>query len=828
MLSISAMSGGQGAYYTGLAREDYYLEGGEPPGLWEGKGAKMMRMDGQVDKEQFASLFSGFDARGNPLVQNAGGETRQPGWDLTFSAPKSVSVLWSLLPKEMGTQIRDAHMEGVKQACKYLEDEAGWTRRGKAGHIREKTGLVIGLFEHGTSRAGDPQLHTHALVLNIGVRADGTTGSIESKPLYEHKMAAGALYRAELAKQLELRLGLESRRVKTWFEVEGVDPKLIEHWSSRRAEIEAALEKSGFSSARASEMAAVTTRQVKQHVAREELFEQWQQHGEQSGWGTEKAQKLCLSSQRELDPPEVAKALAVRDALTEITSQNSYFAAKDLVRRTAEQAQGRGIGAREALDAAKEFLKDHAVSLGDSRGQPLYTTREMLELERGMLEKVEASRDRQSHQVGLPVREEVFHNHSHLRNEQKEAVNHIVAGQGSIAVVTGMAGTGKTTMLKAAAEMWKQAGFTVKGAALAGKAADGLSNEAGIESSTIARTLFLIEKGEAVFSKKTVLVIDEAGMVGTRQMAKLIDETEKAGTKLVLVGDARQLQPVDAGGPFGSIANRLGDVEMKEIIRQRDDWARQAVHDLADGNAENALSAFAERGLLSVSGDKPKARKALIEEWKTEGVKQPEKNLILTATNQDAVILNREAQALRRQEDLLSGEAVKTGGDSFYQGDRVVFTKNSAPRGIRNGRIGTIESMNSKDRAFEVRLDNGRSVSVPLDEYDHVKLGYAVTTHKSQGMTVENAFILTDESMQDRELSYVQGSRAKGTTRIFTTQAEAGPEQTRLSRMMNRSNQKQLALDILQVDIRLGIPSQTDSLTVSPSVSQGMDAGPSL
>ena len=207
MLSVSAMSGGQGVYYTALAREDYYLEGGEPPGLWTGHGAQVLGLLGEIDKEDFSKIFDGLDSRGRPLVQNAGHENRQAGWDLTFSAPKSVSVLWSLLPPEAGAIIRECQLEAVRKACQYLEDEAGWTRRGKAGAIREKASLIVGLFEHGTSRAGDPQLHTHALFMNLAVRHDGTTGTIESKPFYQHKMAAGALYRSELAAQLQQKLG---------------------------------------------------------------------------------------------------------------------------------------------------------------------------------------------------------------------------------------------------------------------------------------------------------------------------------------------------------------------------------------------------------------------------------------------------------------------------------------------------------------------------------------------------------------------------------------------------------------------------------------------
>lgn len=797
MLSVSAMSGGQGAYYTGLAREDYYLEGGEPPGLWQGRGAQLLGLKGQVDKELFSALFAGVDGRGVPLVQNAGSDSRQPGWDLTFSAPKSVSVLWSMLPKELGLEIRAAHIEAVERACGYLEDVAAWTRRGRGGHLREKAGLVIGLFEHGTSRAGDPQLHTHALVMNIGVREDGTTGGIESKPLYQHKMAAGALYRSELAMQVGRRLGLEIERVRSWFEVKGVSPELIEHWSTRRSEIEAALEKTGFNGARASEVAALNTRQVKEHIARETLFDQWQKHGQEAGWGPEAAQALCRERPIQHDPVAVAKALATKDALEEITSQNAYFAEKDLVRKIAEHSQGRGIGVYDVLDAAREYLAEKAIALTTERDLKLYTTPEMLALEKAMLAQVEASRGNSSHRVARPTVERALEGHPRLRDEQRAAVEHITAGEGSIAAVTGMAGTGKTTMLKAAADAWREAGFFVQGAALAGKAAEGLTAEAGIESATIAKTIFDWDSGRKPLTKKTILVVDEAGMVGTRQMAQIIEETETAGAKLVLVGDARQLQPIDAGGPFASIAKRVGEVTMTEIIRQEEGWARQAVHDLADGKAGKALRAFVERGQLHVEKDRPQARGALLTAWQCDGVEHPETNLILAGTRKDVAILNREAQELRREHGKLGDAFLKVGEEKFHAGDRIRFTKPSAPRGLRNGYFGTVTTIELNGQKVHVRLDNGRTVTVPLQEYNHVKLGYAMTTHATQGVTTQNAFVLTDESMQDRELSYVQGSRARGTTRLFTTEQEAGTELTRLARTMSESRQKHLATELL-------------------------------
>ena len=234
MLSISPpMKGaGQGDYYLELAREDYYTKGGEPPGEWYGEGAELLQVEGQVGEAELRNLLEGYSADGaNKLVQNAGDENRQSGWDLTFSTPKSVSTFWTASDTETRKLIEESQDKAVKAALDYVQEEAGFTRRGKGGEFIEEAKLTFAMFEHGTSRAQDPQLHTHVLALNIGVREDGTTGTIRSHDIFEQKMAAGAIYRAELTYQLEQSLGLISERDKSCFQLSGVPKELNEEFS---------------------------------------------------------------------------------------------------------------------------------------------------------------------------------------------------------------------------------------------------------------------------------------------------------------------------------------------------------------------------------------------------------------------------------------------------------------------------------------------------------------------------------------------------------------------------------------------------------------------
>lgn len=808
MLSISPpMSGsGKGDYYLNLCREDYYLEGGEPPGEWTGRGAEKLGLSGQLDKDQFRNVLSGKSPDGETeLVQNAGKENRQSGWDLTFSAPKSVSVAWSQSDGEIRKQIQESHREAVGKALEYLDETAGFTRRGRGGEEREATGLTIATFEHGTSRAQDPQLHTHALVLNVSTREDGTTGTIESKPLFQNKMAAGAIYRAELAAQLEKRLGLQAERKKSWFELKGVDQGLIDEFSKRRKEVEAALESSGFQSAQAAKIAALNTRGVKDHVPRDVLFSQWQEFGKEKGWGSAELQALTLQAKPNRDIG-LEKKEVVENAVNKITAHQSHFSERDLIRFSAEEAQGRGVGADDILRASRDHLKGSGeiVSLGKYRGEERYTTKEILQLESKMLERVAWTKAGAFLPASTRTVDSAVEASAGISPEQSRAVRHLTQSEGRIQVVSGMAGTGKSYMLGVTKQIWETEGYKVHGAALSGKAAQGLEEGAGIKSETIHKTLFDIRKGKLELDSKSALVIDEAGMVGTRQMAELVEVTERAGAKLILVGDAKQLQPIDAGGPFKAIAQKVGQVELIDIRRQKDSWAKEAIHSFSAGDAVRALEEYAKRGLVSVGEDRDDAMQLLVTDWKKQGVQNPKDNLILVGSNSEARQLNASAQEARFKDGKLGERSLRADGARFYENDRVLFTKNSRLYGVRNGQLGTVEAIDERSESASVRLDSGKEVKVSLKHYQDVRLGYAVTTHKSQGITAENTFILAGGAMQDRELTYVQASRAKGETRFYTDKLEAGENLSQLSRAMSVSHQKELASSVKNQAEKLG------------------------
>lgn len=792
MLTISkAIQAGQGEYYLALAGvDDYYTAGTEPPGYWLGRGAAALGLAGEVHREHFRQLLRGLAPDGDrKLVRNAGHD-RRAGWDLTWSAPKSVSVAWSQADPETRERIEACLRQAAAEGIAYLEAVAGISRRGEDGHRHEAARLVLAAFLHSTSRAQDPQLHLHTVLLNVAVRPDGTTGTLEPRGFYRHQMAAGALFRAELAARLETGLGLRARRENRAFELLGVDPELMAWFSKRRAQIEAELARLGQSGGRAAERANFATRAVKEARPREDLFAEWQRIGQEHHW-TAKDLAWLLAAAFPARRPDWERAAAGAEALAQLTASQSHFCHRQIVQALAECCQGRGLGASVVLELSQELLRSpEVVRLGEHGGEVHYTTREILALEKSVLA---TARTMQQGRHPLPAHwtDEAIARHPRLTDEQIRALRHLGAARGGLTLIHGMAGTGKSTLFAVAREVWTQQGLSVCGAALSGKAARGLEEAAGIPSTTLHRLLGALQDGDRVLDAHSVVVLDEASMIGTRQLARAVDCCARAGATLVLCGDARQLQAIELGGLFAALTDHFETSHLTGILRQREPWAREAVKKFASGHAPEAMLPYRQRGLVAELRHEVTAMDRLLADWAREALPDPAGNLMLAATTAEVNELNRRAQEERRHRGLLGDTPLGTGPDPLFTGDRVLFTRNAPALGVANGDLGTVQSATGPGIA--VTLDDGRTVTVPLGAYPHLRLGYALTTHKAQGMTVDRAFILTGGGLTDRELTYVQASRARDTTRWYI-----GHDLDEVTRRMTRSHQKQAAVNLGQ------------------------------
>ncbi len=375
-----------------------------------------------------------------------------------------------------------------------------------------------------------------------------------------------------------------------------------------------------------------------------------------------------------------------------------------------------------------------------------------------------------------------------LSDEQRAAVEHVTGGE-QIAAVVGFAGAGKSTMLAAAREAWERQGYKVHGAALAGKAAEGLEESSGIASRTLASWDYGWNAGRGGLGPKDVLVIDEAGMVGSRQLARFVGEVERTGAKLVLVGDHEQLQAIGAGAPFRAIAERTGFAGLQDIRRQREDWQRGASMDFARHRTGQGLAAYADRGGVSFSEDREGARGAIVRDYMADLERRPEGSRVAMAHRRvDVRALNEDIRTARQERgDLARGEEghgplgrertfrTNDGERSFAAGDRVVFLENNRDLGVKNGMLGTVTAV--EEGRLVARLDGKgrgdaeRTVSVALADYAAIDHGYATTIHKTQGATVDRSFVLASSTM-DRHLTYVAMTRHRDGAQLYAGRDE--------------------------------------------------------
>ena len=633
--SIGAVaSPAQGVSY--YERDGYYAR--EDPAhreasVWVGKGAEALGLEGTVDPDVFSGILEGAvpDGSGRRLGRRLGDGTigHRPGRDVTFSASKSVSLAALIGGDE---RIVAAHDAAVRRTLAWIEENVVETRTMDADSGRMvRTGdqkAVIAAFRHEVSRNLDPQLHTHAVIANMVQGEDGGTPrsgkwrTMANEKLYACKMLIGAMYRAELARGLEeLGYGIEKTHADGRFEIAGVGRPVIEAYSTRRAEIEAAMAAQGLGDTaqdqRLAQRAALVTRAHKREVDRDALRESWQRQAAALGFDA----RELVDEARHRQPAHVERPLAPADrhreaepgmtaeadraaawAVAHLSEREAVFSRTDLLTSTLSWKPGAvSIGEAEAavgrLEKAGTLLAADYPVPGDS-----LTTDRTVAGERETIALMERGQGRGAAPMRGRAVDKALRN-GPLTQGQKEAVKLILSGKDRVAGVQGFAGTGKTTMLKRARTLLEKRGFEVRGLAPSASAARTLDAEAGIASETLqgflARSAGVAEgrlsrRGERAMRdrfRKTVLVVDEGSLASTVQTRDLLRIANTLRIpRVVLVGDEKQLDAVDAGKPFAQLqAAGMTCAVMDEIVRQREPALKEAVEASLAGDIQRAF-----------------------------------------------------------------------------------------------------------------------------------------------------------------------------------------------------------------------------------------------
>ncbi len=462
--------------------------------------------------------------------------------------------------------------------------------------------------------------------------------------------------------------------------------------------------------------------------------------------------------------------------LTHISKTKARFDRTDILRALAKRLDD-PFALKEATD--RVLQSPELVRLTDANG-PVFTTRDYQAAEEslyavaGRLAADSGLGVEQSH-VAASVRAQDKAMHKaiggRLSDEQRVALDHVLRNR-QLACVVGLAGAGKSTMLATAMDAWQRQGITVHGAALAGKAADGLESASGIQSRTLASLEASWENGYEPITKGDVLVIDEAGMIGTRQLTRIASKMKDIGAKLVLIGDPDQLQPIEAGTPFRDIIKKQGAAHLINIHRQRDDWQKQASRDLAAGRTVEAVRRYADRGAVKQGED---AFEALVESYAMDvdvdatSSGMPSTRLALAHRRKDVHALNQAIRAAVRSDEAPQLDVLlqtATGKRAFGIEDRIVFTRNDREIGVKNGMLGTVQRASPSELVVTLDSETPRTIRFDPRSFQSFDHGYAVTIHKSQGATVDQAYVLASQSM-DRHLAYVAMTRHRDTMRLF-------------------------------------------------------------
>lgn len=670
---VCTIGSGTVADYYLKEQANYYVGGVEPPGRWFMPNNPWGLDDGAtIDSATFFNLHEGRSPDGAVALGKApaSGKGRMPAYDLQFAAPKSLSVLWFSSDDATRAAIEQAHYTAVRAALDVALDHAAFTRRGRDGRTVEKAPLYGAIFQHGEARAPganqgddqvDPQLHSHVVIFNLTNRDDGSWGSVDGRHLYHWKMAFGAIYRAELSAQIERTLGCEIHRKddKGLFEVVGVPEAVRLAFSSRRAEIEALMAAYGMETGDAPALAAAlaaSSRSAKSRLTSEHAVEQrsdgWHERLEELGYT---ASDLDVCYGREMSPDAAKTREATFDkAAAELpfllTETESVIPEHDLFEMAGAICTGSGRDAAAARALVRNLLEknllvrlpspgaqrsddpslldgDHAT---DGKGEALYTTPELVQLERELYEMVDRSANDSRHVLPRELVErhiaQLSGNGRPLTAEQADGLRWVTTLPGLVRNLEGGAGTGKSYSLRPVTvlyrdllkEVYSAQGYRVIGASAKWITAKAMVKDADLadaDSQAAAKWIADFKAGKASVDAKTLLIVDEAGQMGVRDMHALLSRVIGAGGKVILTGDLRQQLSVGAGPAMQIVSSRMESLRLEHSQRMQPQADDVLVHIQGMSRAD---------AIMAANEMTPTQRKALVEQHGDETARRAE------------------------------------------------------------------------------------------------------------------------------------------------------------------------------------------------------------
>ena len=820
-------AGGYAEYLEGKAQApalgDYYLKDGErveAPGRWAA-GAERFGLDGRrpVSGEQLRVLMDVRRPDSGEALRRVGATGEAvAALDATFSAPKSASAVWALADPALRERIEAAHETAIDRALTYAIRQVPMLRRRVSQDtvVHEKaTGLVATSWRHTTARAvadqaPDPQLHSHVL-LHAAVRRDGELVAIDSRSWLVHQREVGAAYRTELARELG-GLGFGVRRGVgrggRYFELDGIPQPLLDRWSSRRRQVQAAIRdrladqhdalqeiiaQGGPAATEAEEQLELlqrfdqlspkeerwmgtVTRSAKAPMTVEDLDQAWRATALGLGLSRERIEVLRRH------PRPALEAAGPGDVLEALTEFDATFPARGARAVALERSAGAPIQA--ALDQLRALrANEDILVLADGTG----TTREHRGRERTVVaitgrltaSRVEPLPAAAAHLEADRLDRELAKMGGRLSGEQRAAIQ-LACGEHRLVVIAGHAGTGKSTTLTGIARAHEACGREILITSTAALAAQRLTNE--LVAKGVTCTAFstaglhaAITAGRIELGPATSVIHDEAALASTREQLQLLRAIESSGARLIAVGDPRQNQPVGAGGLWAQIEDTTqsagAHVELTRNQRARDPADRRDQARFRQGRAELAVRGYAARDRVHIHPDQQHAEDQALEGAHHDRTSGRTTIVIAQASNEHLDELNARAQAIRRQHRQLGDQHVPVPGRPYdlHAGDHVQIrhTIQHEQDQLRNGTTATLANVDPQSGAVDVRLADGTELRLHQDEIAKADLRLAYVQHPfpAQGHTTDTAHLIVTASTT-REGSYVALTRARHETHI--------------------------------------------------------------